>query len=157
MNNKIGKRGESIFSTIVGRDVPSKGYLLDPVFLGDKFPTVDFYVDLLKYPKKRGFFFASVKTTTLGVNKKNKLKISVPKEEIALLSKFTVPVYLFGINEKTEEGYFISCNSLDPSKNLNGVPLLYPVNSSNVGKLWKEVCNYWNTNKEITNFVSSFK
>ena len=65
MSNKIGKRGESIFSTIISRNIPGIGLLLDPTFLGDKFPTVDFHVGLLDYPLK-GFFYASVKTTTLG-------------------------------------------------------------------------------------------
>ena len=40
MSNRIGKRGENIFATIISRNVASKGFLLDPTFLGDKFPTV---------------------------------------------------------------------------------------------------------------------
>jgi hypothetical protein len=62
MSNRIGKRGENIFAS---RNIASKGFLLDPTFLGDKFQTVDFHVDLLQYSFK-GFFYASVKTTTLG-------------------------------------------------------------------------------------------
>ena len=158
MSNKIGKRGESIFSTIISRYVNSKGFLLNPIFLGEKFPVVDFYIDLLEYPTKRGFFFASVKATKQGLNpNKSKIKITISKTEIELLNKFTVPVYLFGINEQTEEGYFISANTLDNSKNLNGISTKYPLSITNIEKLWKEVCDYWENNSEITKFVSSFK
>jgi hypothetical protein len=58
-SNRIGKRGENIFATIISRNVASRGFLFDPTFLGDKFPTVDFHVDLLQYPYK-AFFYASV-------------------------------------------------------------------------------------------------
>src|SRR5690349_22477887 len=113
MGNIIGKRGESIFSTLISRYVDPVGFLLDPTFLGDKFPTVDFYVHLLNYSHKKAFFFASVKTTTLGYNADNtKLKITVEKEELAELIKYQLPVYLFGIDENRETGYFICANKL---------------------------------------------
>ena len=35
--NKVGKRGESIFATKISKD-----FILDPSFLGDKYPSVDF-------------------------------------------------------------------------------------------------------------------
>lgn len=63
MSNDIGKRGERIFTVLLGRYFDPNGYLFEPVFLGDKYPTVDFYVDLLNYTDKKGFFFVSVKTT----------------------------------------------------------------------------------------------
>jgi hypothetical protein len=157
MANIIGKRGESIFSTIISRYVDPVGFLLDPTFLGEKFSTVDFYVHLLNFNHKKAFFFASVKTTTLGYNANNtKLKITVEKEEIAELGKYHIPVYLFGIDEIKELGYFICANHLDANNNLNGIPTRFPVNASNVLLLWEEVVNYWNNNDEITKFVSHF-
>jgi hypothetical protein len=158
MSNHIGKRGENIFSTIISRYVPTAGFMLDPTFLGEKFPSVDFHVDLLNYPHKKGFFFASVKTTTRGYNAdQSRLKITVDKDEIAELNKFPVPVYLFGIDENEETGFFLNANSLDNTHNLNGIPVDYPVNLDNIERLWKEVANYWDNNNEITKFVSHFK
>ena len=157
MSDKIGKRGESIFSTIISRYINAAGFLFAPSFMGDKFPVVDFYVDLLNYPSKRGFFFASVKSTTLGYYPDNsKLKISINRDEIGELKKFPVPVYLFGIDEKAERGYFICGNTLDASLNLNGIPTKYPVDGVNIGQLWKEVADFWDNSNEITKFVSSF-
>src|SRR5262249_37902028 len=118
MSNQIGKRGESIFSAIIGRSIPSRGFLLDPTFLGDKFPTVDFHVGLLEYPYK-GFFYASVKTTTLGYTTDgSKLKINVGKEELDELARFSMPVYIFGIDEVEEKGYFLSANNLNNGKKI---------------------------------------
>src|SRR3954447_7539870 len=111
MGNVIGKRGESIFSIIISRYVDPAGFLLDPTFLGEKFPTVDFYVHLLNCDTKKAFFFASVKTTTLGYTADNtKLKITVDKAELAELIKYPVPVYLFCIDENREVGYFVCAN-----------------------------------------------
>ncbi|WP_170971140.1 DUF4365 domain-containing protein [Ilyomonas limi] len=157
MGNVIGKRGESIFSTIISRYVDPAGFLLDPTFLGEKFPIVDFYVHLLNYNIKKAFFFASVKTTTLGYTADNtKLRITVDKAALAELIKYPVPVYLFGIDENEEVGFFICANHMDTNKNLSGIPTLFPVNAINIALLWKEVANYWNNNKEITKFVSHF-
>src|SRR4051812_40627594 len=138
MGNVIGKRGESIFSTIISRYVDPAGFLLDPTFLGEKFPTVDFYVHLLNYNTKKAFFFASVKTTTVGYTADNtKLKITVDKAELAELIKYPIPVYLFGIDENKEIGYFVCANHLDATKNLNGIPTKYSVNATNVRLLWE--------------------
>jgi hypothetical protein len=156
MSNKIGKRGENIFATIISRNIATKGFLLDPTFLGDKFPTVDFHVDLLEYPFK-GFFYASVKTTTLGYYPEgDRIRITIDKDEIAELSKFILPVYVFGIDEIREKGYVISANNLDKSMNVNGVITKYPLDSGNIELLWKEVAGYWDNSREITKFVSSF-
>ena len=157
MGNIIGKRGESIFSTIISRYIHSQGFLLDPTFLGEKFPTIDFYVHLLNRDDIKAFFFASVKTTTLGYYTNNsKLKIALDLSEIVELTKYKMPVYLFGIDESNETGYFICANQLNNSKNLNGISTKFPVNSSNINRLWNEVANYWNNSTEITKFVSHF-
>lgn len=156
MSNKIGKRGESIFATIISRNISSKGFLFDPTFLGDKFPTVDFHVGLLEYPFK-GFFYASVKTTTLGYFPGGeRLRITIDKDEIEQLCKFVLPVYIFGIDEVHEKGYLISGNNWDKSMNINGILTKYPVDSVNIELLWKEVANYWDNSREMTKFVSSF-
>ncbi len=156
MNNKIGKRGENIFATIISRNVASKGFLLDPTFMGDKFPTVDFHVDLLQYPHK-AFFYASVKTTTLGYSPGDeKIKITIGKEEVAELGKFSIPVYIFGIDETKEKGYMISANNLNTSLNINGIPTRFPITNTVLQLLWKEVADYCDNSRIITKFVSSF-
>jgi hypothetical protein len=62
----------------------------------------------------------SVKTTTLGYYPGDeKIKITIGKEEVAELTKFPIPVYIFGIDETQEKGYLISANNLNSSLNIN--------------------------------------
>jgi hypothetical protein len=124
--------------------------------LGDKFPVVDFYLALLDFPLK-AFFFASVKTTTLGYNTKDgKLRIGIGKEELVELAKYNLPVYIFGIDEIGELGYFIAGSELDTALNINGIPTKYPITPSNLERLYREVSEYWQISYKNTKFVSSF-
>jgi hypothetical protein len=83
MAKVIGKRSESICSTIINRYVDAAGFLLDPSFLGEKFPAVDFYVHLLNYDMDKAFLFSSVKTTSVWYTADNtKLKITVDHAEL---------------------------------------------------------------------------
>lgn len=132
-------------------------FLFDPTFLGDKFPTVDFYVALLDFPLK-AFFFVSVKTTTQGYSPKgDKLMIRIEKEEIAELLKFNIPVYIFGIDEVSEKGFFIATSGMDINLNVNGITAKYPVTAPNLELIYDEVANYWHYSHKNTKFVSSFK
>lgn len=157
MSNDIGKRGERIFTMLSGRYFDPKGYLFDPIFLGDKYPTVDFYVDLLNNKDKKGFFFVSVKTTTQGYTAdKTKLKIQVSKEELKELVKYPVPVYLFGIDAEAEKGYFTCVNHIDTNANLNGLSVDYPLDKFYANELWREVKNFWDNHRVIDFFTSKF-
>lgn len=157
MSNRIGKRGENIFATLITRKNSAGNFLFDPTFLGDKFPTVDFYVSLLDYPLK-AFFFASIKTTTLGYTAGGeKLKITIDKKDVAELAAFNLPVYIFGVDEGLEEGFFIAASELDIELNINGITTKYPITPDNLERLYKEVADYWNNSHKNTKFVSSFK
>lgn len=157
MSNDIGKRGERIFTVLIGRYFDPNGYLFDPIFLGDKYPTVDFYIDLLNYTVKKGFFFVSVKTTTQGYSSDNsKLKIQVSKEELKELVKYPIPVYLFGIDAVEEKGYFTCVNHIDTNTNLNGLPVEFELNKNAMNLLYEEVKQFWDNNHSIYSFTSKF-
>jgi len=59
-----GFRGEKIIELCLTdyRTLPKQ--LFRPGFLGDKWPAIDFYVELTAVPGKRIYFFAQAKTTT---------------------------------------------------------------------------------------------
>jgi hypothetical protein len=156
MSNRIGKRGENIFATLITRKSTTGNFLFDPTFLGDKFPTVDFYVALLDFPLK-AFFFASVKTTTLGYTAGGeKLRVIIDKKDVAELSAFNLPVYIFGIDEGMEQGFFIAASEFNTSLNINGITTKFPITPGNLEQLYKEVGDYWNNSHKNTKFVSSF-
>lgn len=157
MSNDIGKRGERIFTVLIGRYFDPNGYLFDPIFLGDKYPTVDFYLDLLSYTDKKGFFFVSVKTTTQGyTSDKSKLKIQVSKDELKELIKYPILVYLFGIDAVEEKAYFTCVNHIDANNNLNGLSVGYELNKLSMNLLWEEVKLFWDNNHSIHSFTSKF-
>ncbi|MHA4810772.1 hypothetical protein ACX0G9_21880 [Flavitalea flava] len=100
MNNLIGKRGEGLFEAIITRFFPEKGILFYPTFLGDKYPTVDFIVDLQLCPFK-AYFFASIKTTMLGYyTGGDRIKVNISNKEVTELCTYSVPVYIFGIDAR---------------------------------------------------------
>ena len=157
MSNEIGSRGEFIFAMLLSRRDAVQKSLFKPIFLGDKQPTVDFYVDLLNYPHKKGFFFANVKATTLGYTADGtKLKILVDKAELSELLKYPTPTYLFGIDAVEEKGYFINVNHINTHNNLNGLSVEYPINVQNISALWEEVKQFWDINHSIHAFTSKF-
>ena len=63
----VGERGEWIFSILMTKFHPRRGFLFRPNFLGEKWPHTDFIVTLLGAdPSIIPFFFVQVKATTTG-------------------------------------------------------------------------------------------
>jgi hypothetical protein len=156
MRNSIGSRGESIFEVLITKHTTS-GRLFDPSFLGDKHPLIDFHIDLLNHPYP-AFFHASIKATRRGYTaKKDRLKVSISKSEKITLAKCIVPVYIFGIDEKTEKGYLAPANNLASHLITSNISTLHEITEANLLKLYKEVSAYWENSRKKTKFVSSFK
>ena len=81
--NLIGKRAENIFSVLIGKYISNKDcHLLYPEFLGDKYPAVDFIVNLEKYDNSKAFFFVSVRSTRTGYSQELNLKVQVYNKKL---------------------------------------------------------------------------
>jgi len=144
-SNEIGVRGESIFSSRI-----SKGLLLVPSFLGDKYNAVDFIVNLSNCPRQKAFFFVSVKTTNRPkyTSKLRRLRISVTRKQLSSLKKIRIPVYIVGVDATTEVGYIISASRLK-KKSLNSIPTAFPITHlENIKMLWEEVKAFWDNSKD---------
>ena len=106
----VGERGEMICRLALTRfhgDAP----LFRPVFLGDKWPHVDLLVEVVSpgLGARRSFFFAQVKTTRGGYLDNGRLKIpSIARESVEVLAEYPVPVYLFGVDERSERVYIVA-------------------------------------------------
>src|SRR5213080_161927 len=77
----IGERGQWLFSLLMtelcGRDDP----FFRPRFLGDKYPTFDYIVEVVDQPSY--FFFVQVKGTTLGYTlEEHRLRVQVTQDDI---------------------------------------------------------------------------
>ena len=112
LQDAIGLRGESIFSAaltkLYGRPEP----LFNPRFLGEKYPAVDYIVEL-NTPSTRiiSYFFVQVKTTRAGYTKReHRLKVKVLDKDVTRLVALPAPTYVVGVDEVNEATYIVSAN-----------------------------------------------
>lgn len=99
--NVIGSSGENIAKAILEYFPTFK-----VVFLGEKFPIVDFYVEIETddntYP-----FLVQVKATTSELTPKKYLRVSVPKGKYVLLHKKPIPTYVGGVHIDSSTLYIV--------------------------------------------------
>src|SRR5947209_12590410 len=82
-----------------------------PRFLGDKFPTFDYLVELVG--SEAYFFFVQVKSTRQGYRKGSgtrRLRVNVDRVDVHRMVVSPVPGYVVGIDEPQEVGYLLSMN-----------------------------------------------
>jgi hypothetical protein len=83
MQDALGQRGEALFTILMTAFEPGEQPLFRPQFLGDKWPYIDFFVELLGHDDIKPFFFVQVKTTRQGYTKRqHRLKIGVAEDKI---------------------------------------------------------------------------
>src|SRR5689334_2276887 len=93
----IGERGQWLFSLLItdlcGREYP----FFRPRFLGDKYPTFDYIVEVVDQPAY--FFFVQVKGTTLGYTvEEHRLRVQVTQDDIDRMVAYPAPTYVVGID-----------------------------------------------------------
>lgn len=145
-SDDLGTRGEALchllLTNFCGRSRP---YFV-PRFLGDKFITFDFLVELTGTSGGTPFFFVQVKTTSTGYTTdkrgNRKLKVRVTRGDLLRMKNYPAPTYVIGIDEATQVGYIVSTNGDCPAT-LNGLPTTHELNCANLAALWQEVTTYW--------------
>jgi hypothetical protein len=114
-----------------------------PRFLGDKYPTFDYLVELVGCEVY--FFFVQVKSTTQGFRKGSgtrRLRVNVDREDVQRMVASPVPAYVVGIDEPEEVGFLLSMN--EPRRaGLGGLPAKHLLDCGNLERLWQEVQNFW--------------
>jgi hypothetical protein len=139
-----GFRGEKIVELCLAdyRDFPQP--LFRPGFLGDKWPAIDFYVELTSVHGKRLYFFAQVKATSAALKSTaTGLSISTRKNDVARLLMVPGPTYLFGVHEPSKRVFVRSIHSGVPVKAIRRIPLTHELTSRNLQALHGEVRNFW--------------
>lgn len=143
LQNVIGERGERIFYLAITDFRSFSGPIFSASHLGEKWPTVDFYVELLKVRKSSPFFLAQVKTTAKPLRKNARvLSINVEKKKCERLFRIPGPTYIFGIHEPTQKAYVLSIHS-KPYKGIYRIPLKYELTPENLNLLYREVREFW--------------
>lgn len=144
LRDALGQRGESIFRVLITKFHADHGPLFNVQFLGDKWPCVDFIVELVGAGPTVPYFFVQVKATRRGYTKQtNRLRVGVPGHKVKELAAYPAPTYVVGIDEIQECGYIVSAMG----RSIRSLPSLstqYPIDSENRAALWLEVRNFWN-------------
>jgi Domain of unknown function (DUF4365) len=137
----IGDRGQLLLSLLLtdlcGRDVP----YFRPRFLGDKYPTFDFIVEVVDNPAY--FFFAQVKATTKGYTKEqNRLIVQLDQTDVDRMVACPAPTYLIGIDvNQIGVGYLLSIN--EPCARVASMTTKFKIDCSVLKNLRDEVIEYW--------------
>jgi len=112
-------------------------------FLGDKYPTFDYLVQLVG--SEAYFFFVQVKSTRQGYRQGSgimRLRVNVDREDVQRMVASPIPAYVVGIDVPREVGYLLSMN--EPRRaGLGGLPARHVLDCGNLQRLWQEIRTYW--------------
>jgi hypothetical protein len=151
----LGRRGENIAFVRLTEvcQVNDLPYFV-PHFLGDKCPLFDVLVELVGAGSKTPYFFAQVKATREGYNKKGRLKVKVEKSDVIGIVLYPAPTYVIGIDEMQEKAYIVAVYG-SMNKKISSLSTAHELNATTLKLLWDEVRDYWK-DKDMTQKNSHF-
>jgi len=140
--NDLGERGEILFHLAITELDGRSHSRFRPRFMGEKWPAVDFVVELRDVAGLTPFFFVQVKATTNRYTaKKKRLIVRADEQDITGLASYPAPVYIAGVDIETETVYLVSATG--KTNRLASLSTEFPLNATNRNILWQEVKEYW--------------
>lgn len=144
--NALGGLGENIFAVLISNFTNLPSPLFKPAFLGEKWPTADFYVEVEGNRNPKPYFLVQVKTTRSGYNRtKRRLYVSVARDKLRRLARIPAPTYLVAIYQPLQRGYILAIRS-PSTPGISSVPLRFSLTPSNLRRLRQEVIDFWQNN-----------
>jgi len=143
--DEIGIRGEALFTAAIMKFCGRKRPYFVSHFLGEKFKTLDFIVELLGVRKGSPYLFVQVKTTRRGYSESRdgkKLRVGVKQVDVCRMRDYPAPTYLVGIDEVGEKAFIISIDERTTTA-ISGMTTRYELDGPNLIILWNEVRSYW--------------
>lgn len=152
----IGGRGEAIFFFLMTDWHGRKRPFFRPHFLGEKFATLDYLVELVGVRQAPAYFFVQVKSTRRGCTRTSppRLKVSVSRQDIRRMAAYPGPTYVVGIDEPNASGYIVAVHGT-MTRRLATLPARYPLTADTLKQLWDEVNQYWNR-RDMRQHTSAF-
>jgi hypothetical protein len=144
LRDVIGFRGEKVVELRLTDYSEFERPLFRPGFLGDKWPAVDFYVELNSVRGSQHYFFAQVKTTSSPLTAESThLSISSKKRDIQRLLRLPGPTYILGVHEPSRRVFVRSIHTGTPAQAVTRIPVAYELTSTNLEALYREVRDFW--------------
>jgi hypothetical protein len=147
LTDVTGHRGENILELCLTDYKDFPGPLFRPGFLGDKWPCIDFYVELRNVRKTTPYFFVQVKTTGASLRTATRsLAIPTRKKDVEGLLRIPGPTYIFGVHEPSHRVFVKSIHAGCPVKAVTRIPFSHELTSDNLRALHREVQMFWKSN-----------
>jgi hypothetical protein len=147
LRDVVGFRGEKLVELRLTDYSEFERPLFRPGFLGDKWPAIDFYVELNAVRGKRPYFFAQVKATSSSLTAESThLTLSSKKADIDRLLRIPGPTYIFGVHEPSNRVFVRSIHAGVPVRAVTRIPVAYELTSTNLEVLHREVREFWSAN-----------
>jgi len=144
LQDVTGFRGEKIVELCLTEYSNFRKPLFRPGFLGDKWPAVDFYVELDGVRHRRPYFLIQCKaTSTKLVPGAKSLKISATKKDVLRLLQIPGPTYILGVHEPSRRVFVKSVHTGIDVRGITRIQLANELTSENLQRLYNEVRNYW--------------
>jgi hypothetical protein len=139
----IGKRGEAIVTARLMDFCGNPDPYFDVHPLGEKCPTFDFLVEVVKAGDSVPYFLAQVKSTRKGFTQnRRRLLVQVDADDVRRMVRCPIPTYLLGVDEPNDRVYVASVHgSLRGA--IPSMPSRYPLTRRNLRRLWEEVTAHW--------------
>lgn len=141
-----GFRGEKITELALTDFSAFDRPLFAPGFLGDKWPAIDFYVELNSVRGSRPYFFVQTKSTRRDIDQDSQsLPISTKKKDIERLLRIPGPTYVIGVHEPSKRSFITSVYQGRKNAAISSIPLKYELTAENLQNLYNEVRGFWRT------------
>ncbi len=116
--------------------------------LGEKYPTVDFIVDVLgREDVSLGFFFAQVKGTAAGLAPQARLPVEISPDRFNRLVHLPAPTFVIGVDVIAETSYLVAAYKTRSAR-VSSIAKTYCLQDEGVKiKLYREVLDFWKSNR----------
>ena len=144
LQDVTGFRGEKIVELCLTDYSAFPRPLFRPGFLGDKWPAVDFYVELNDVRGRRPYFLIQSKATTAALTARStSLAISSRRVDVARLLQIPGPTYILGVHEPPRRVFAKSVHTGVAVRAITRIQLTHELTSTNLRRLYDEVRAYW--------------
>lgn len=148
LENVIGNRGESCVYLCLTEYKDFDRPLFAPGFLGDKWPTIDFYVELKEVSGSRPYFFVQAKATGSQLSRNARvIRVTTKKRDVERLLQIPGPTYILGVHEPSRRVFVRSVHRGVSIASIPSIPISNELTSANLKKLHQEVAEFWKTTK----------
>jgi hypothetical protein len=144
LRDVTGFRGEKIVELCLTDYSAFPSPLFRPGFLGDKWPAIDFYVELNDVQGRRPYFFVQCKSTSTPlVNAAKAIRISSSRSDVDRLLQIPGPTYILGVHEPSRRVFAKSVHTGTAKRGITHIQLANELTTANLQKLYNEVGEYW--------------